>query len=46
MRAGKIAMERDATLLPLLGVAIIYLTLTGILTIIMKQVEGKLNYYR
>ena len=46
MRAGKIAMERDATLLPLLGVAIIYLTLTGILTIVMKQVEGKLNYYR
>ena len=45
MRAGKIAMERDATLLPL-GVAIIYLTLTGILTIVMKQVEGKLNYYR
>ncbi|MBC9703863.1 MAG: amino acid ABC transporter permease, partial [Enterococcus sp.] len=26
--------------------AIIYLTLTGILTIVMKQVEGKLNYYR
>lgn len=46
MRAGKIAMERDATLLPLLGVAFIYLALTGILTIIMKQVEGKLNYYR
>ncbi|MEY8445888.1 amino acid ABC transporter permease [Enterococcus ratti] len=46
MRAGKIAMERDATLLPLLGVAFIYLALTGILTLIMKQVEGKLTYYR
>lgn len=46
MRAGKIAMERDATLLPLLGVAFIYLLLTGVLTIIMKQVETKLDYYR
>lgn len=46
MRAGKIAMERDATLLPLFGVALIYLTLTGVLTILLKQVEKRLNYYR
>ncbi|MGM0125207.1 amino acid ABC transporter permease [Enterococcus sp. AZ194] len=46
MRAGKIAMERDATLLPLLGVALIYLLMTGIFTLIMKQIENKLNYYR
>ncbi|OJG73149.1 His/Glu/Gln/Arg/opine family amino ABC transporter, permease, 3-TM region [Enterococcus phoeniculicola] len=46
MRAGKIAMERDATLLPLLGVALIYLAMTGIFTLIMKQIENKLNYYR
>ena len=46
MRAGKIAMERDATLLPLLGVALIYLAMTGIFTLIMKQIEKKLNYYR
>ena len=39
-------MERDASFLPLLGVAGIYLALTGILTLIMKQVEEKLNYYR
>lgn len=46
MRAGKIAMERDASLLPLLGVALIYLALTGVLTIVLKQIEEKLNYYR
>ncbi|GCF93543.1 amino acid ABC transporter permease [Enterococcus florum] len=46
MRAGKIAMERDTTLLPLLGVAIIYLVMTGIATVIMKQLENRLNYYR
>ena len=31
MRIGKIAMERDSTLVPLLGVALIYLMMTGIL---------------
>ena len=46
MRAGKIAMERDTTLLPLLGVALIYLVMTGIATVIMKQLENRLNYYR
>ncbi|MFV0560139.1 MAG: amino acid ABC transporter permease [Enterococcus sp.] len=46
MRAGKIAMERDATLIPLVGVAIIYLALTGVLTLILHRVERRLNYYR
>ncbi|MEO1773307.1 MULTISPECIES: amino acid ABC transporter permease [Enterococcus] len=46
MRAGKIAMERDTTLLPLLGVALIYLVMTGITTVVMKQLENRLNYYR
>ncbi|WP_280737496.1 MULTISPECIES: amino acid ABC transporter permease [unclassified Enterococcus] len=46
MKAGKIAMERDASLTPLLGVAIIYLALTGILTIALKQIEIKLDYYK
>jgi polar amino acid transport system permease protein len=46
MRAGKIASERDTTLLPLLGVAIIYLILTGVFTLLMKQIERRLNYYR
>lgn len=46
MRAGKIAMERDTTLLPLFGVALIYLALTGVLTVLMKRIEAKLDYYR
>ena len=43
---GKIAMERDSTLVPLLGVALIYLMMTGIFTLILKQLETKLDYYR
>ena len=46
MRIGKIAMERDSTLVPLLGVALIYLMMTGIFTLILKQLETKLDYYR
>ncbi|MGM0215403.1 amino acid ABC transporter permease [Enterococcus sp. AZ109] len=46
MRVGKIAMERDTTLLPLLGVALIYLVMTGIATVLMKYLENRLNYYR
>lgn len=46
MRAGKIAMERDTTLLPLVGVALIYLVLTGVATLVMKQLENRLNYYK
>ena len=46
MRMGKIAMERDTTLLPLLGVAIIYLFLTGIFTVLLKKIESHYQYYR
>lgn len=46
MRIGKIAMEREATLLPLIGVGIIYLVLTGFFTVVLKQVEKRLDYYR
>ena len=46
MRIGKIAMEREATLIPLVGVGIIYLILTGVFTVILKQIEQRLNYYR
>lgn len=46
MRAGKIAMERDTTLLPLFGVAIIYLVMTAVVSVILKQLENRLNYYR
>ncbi|MHC5269627.1 amino acid ABC transporter permease [Enterococcus sp. LJL98] len=46
MRMGKIAMERDTTLLPLLGVAVIYLFLTGIFTFLLKKIEAHYSYYR
>lgn len=46
MRMGKIVMERDTTLLPLLGVAIIYLFLTGIFTVLLKKIESHYQYYR
>lgn len=46
MRMGKIAMERDTTLLPLLGVAIIYLFLTGVFTVLLKKIESHYQYYR
>ncbi|KAF1303059.1 amino acid ABC transporter permease [Enterococcus saccharolyticus] len=46
MRIGKIAMEREATLLPLIGVGIIYLVMTGVFTILLKQIEKRLDYYR
>ncbi|EOT30671.1 amino acid ABC transporter permease [Enterococcus saccharolyticus] len=46
MRIGKIAMEREATLLPLIGVGIIYLVLTGFFTVLLKQIEKRLDYYR
>lgn len=46
MRIGKIAMERESTLLPLVGVAIVYLLMTAIVTLLLKYFEGRLNYYR
>ena len=46
MRIGKIAMEREATLLPLIGVGLIYLAMTGIFTLILKQIEKRMAYYR
>ena len=38
-------MEREASLLPLVGVAVIYLILTGVLTLSLKGLENKFNYY-
>ncbi|WP_122645751.1 amino acid ABC transporter permease [Enterococcus mediterraneensis] len=46
MRIGKIAMERDTTLLPLVGVGLIYLVMTGVFTVLMKTIEKKMDYYR
>lgn len=46
MRAGKIALSREVSIIPLLVVAVIYLILTGIVTIVLQIIEKKVNYYR
>ncbi|PZG36733.1 polar amino acid ABC transporter permease [Listeria ivanovii] len=46
LRAGKIAMSRDVTLIPLVLVAVIYLALTAILTVLFKQLEKRFSYYK
>ncbi|MFL1695287.1 amino acid ABC transporter permease [Weissella kandleri] len=46
MRAGNIAAARDVTLIPYILVGILYLGLTAVATIVMRQIEHRLNYYR
>lgn len=46
LRAGKIAMSRDVTLIPLVLVGAIYLLLTAILTLIAKKLEKHYQYYK
>lgn len=46
MRAGRIALQREISIVPLIVVALIYLILTGIVTIILKLIEKKLSYYK
>jgi len=46
MRIGKVAMERDVSLVPLLGVGILYLLMTAIFTLILRAFEKRMNYYR
>lgn len=45
LRAGKIASNRDASLVPLLLVGLIYLLITLILTKILEGLESKYSYY-
>lgn len=45
LRVGKIAANREASLMPLLVIAIIYLLLIGIFTRVLQGVEKKFNYY-
>ncbi|WP_261805724.1 amino acid ABC transporter permease [Lapidilactobacillus luobeiensis] len=45
LRAGNIAMARDVTLVPLLAVAVIYLTLTAVLTWALRRAEKHYAYY-
>ncbi|EKK20623.1 ABC-type amino acid transport permease component [Fructilactobacillus florum 8D] len=46
MRAGNIAVARDVTLVPYLAVGALYLLLTILLTVLMRYVEKRLNYYQ
>ncbi|MDN6639411.1 MAG: amino acid ABC transporter permease [Tetragenococcus sp.] len=46
MRIGKVAMERDVSLVPLLGVGIMYLLMTAIFTLILRTLEKRMDYYR
>lgn len=46
LRAGKIATNRDVTLVPLVIVGIIYLFFTAILTGLIKYLEKRFSYYK
>ncbi|MET2119804.1 amino acid ABC transporter permease [Enterococcus faecalis] len=46
LRAGKIAMSRDVTLVPLALVGVIYLLFTAILTVSSKKIEKFYQYYK
>ncbi|MDR1472960.1 MAG: amino acid ABC transporter permease [Lactobacillales bacterium] len=46
LQAGKIAMSRDVTLLPMVAVGVIYLILIGLLTLLVKKIESYYSYYR
>ncbi|MDF2535054.1 MAG: polar amino acid transporter, inner rane subunit [Bacillales bacterium] len=46
LRAGKIAANRDASLVPLIVVALVYLILTAVLTKFFKYCEDKTSYYQ
>ena len=45
LRVGKIACNRDSSLLPLLIIVIVYLILIGIFTKIFDKIEKKYQYY-
>lgn len=45
LRAGKIASNRDATLVPLVMVAVLYLMLTALLTKVFEKIEEGYSYY-
>ena len=45
LRAGKIASNRDVSLIPLVLVGVIYLLLTAIFTGAFNKIEGRYSYY-
>lgn len=46
LRAGNVAMARDVTLLPMVLVAIIYLLLTAVCTLVLRRLEKHYSYWR
>ncbi|HHY42840.1 MAG TPA: amino acid ABC transporter permease [Thermoanaerobacterales bacterium] len=46
LRAGKIASNRDASLVPLIMAGVFYLALTGILTVVFQKLEKRYAYYQ
>ncbi|WP_413522929.1 amino acid ABC transporter permease [Lactococcus raffinolactis] len=46
LRAGKIAMSRDVSLVPIMMAALIYLIFIGILTVLSKKIEQHFDYYK
>lgn len=46
LRVGKIALQREVSIMPLIVVALIYLILTGVVTLILKYLEKRTNYYQ
>lgn len=46
LQAGNIATARDVTLVPLILVAVFYLALTAVLTVVLKKVEQHFDYWR
>ncbi|GFH42795.1 amino acid ABC transporter permease [Lactococcus hodotermopsidis] len=46
LRAGKIAMSRDVSLVPIMMAALIYLILIGVLTVLSKKIEARFDYYK
>ncbi|MDA3777316.1 amino acid ABC transporter permease [Lactobacillus delbrueckii] len=46
LRAGNLATARDVTLVPLVLVALIYLFLIGLCTLLLRQLEKHYSYYR
>lgn len=46
LKVGKIASNRDVSLLPLILVGLVYLIVIGILSKILKRLEKKYDYYK
>lgn len=45
LRVGKIACNRDSSLIPLIVIGVVYMILIGILSKILNKVEKKFEYY-